>query len=65
MGMETELRTKDFMQAVLQALDINAVVQHVHIRQMVYVEGNGEMFTRETLIKCSLSTASIDKVEPV
>ena len=46
MGMETELGRADFSQAVLRVLESNAVAQHVHIRQMVYVEGNGEMFTR-------------------
>jgi branched-chain amino acid aminotransferase len=46
MGMETQLNSAEFLQAVLQALDVNAVAQDVHIRQMVYVEAGGEMFTR-------------------
>lgn len=46
MGMETELKSADFSRAVLLAVAANAVTQNVHIRQMVYVEGRGEMFTR-------------------
>jgi branched-chain amino acid aminotransferase len=46
MGMETDLRGVDFSRAVLQVLEANTVAQNVHIRQMVYVEGEGEMFTR-------------------
>ena len=46
MGLDTELSGVEFSQAVLQVLENNAVAQHVHIRQMLYVEGDGEMFTR-------------------
>jgi branched-chain amino acid aminotransferase len=46
MRMDTELTATDFTQAVLLVLGANAVRQDVHIRQMVYVEGGGEMFTR-------------------
>jgi branched-chain amino acid aminotransferase len=46
MGIETSLSSADFSRAVLQVLEANAVAQNVHIRQMVYVEGEGEMFTR-------------------
>ena len=46
MGMETDLRSRDFSQAVLHVLEANAVAQDVHVRQMVYVDGEGEMFTR-------------------
>lgn len=45
MGMDTELDSMDFFQAVLHTLEANAVTENVHIRQMVYVLGEGEMFT--------------------
>ena len=46
MGMDTKLGSADFADAVLRTLQANAVTENVHIRQMVYVEGEGEMFTR-------------------
>jgi branched-chain amino acid aminotransferase len=46
MGMDTELNNEAFSRAVLHVLRKNSVNQNVHIRQMVFVEGNGEMFTK-------------------
>jgi len=46
MRMETILTHADFSQAVLRALQSNAVKENVHVRQMVYVDGGGEMFAR-------------------
>ena len=46
MRMETSLTGIDLSEAVLRVLEANAVSQDVHIRQMVYVDGGGEMFTR-------------------
>lgn len=45
MRMETALTSADFAQAVLHVLAANKVRQDVHIRQMIYVDGGGEMFT--------------------
>jgi branched-chain amino acid aminotransferase len=44
MRMQTELTAADYSDAVLQALRANSVRENVHIRQMVYVDGGGEMF---------------------
>ena len=44
--METELGAADFSRTVLQAIEANGVSQHVHIRQLVYVDAGGEMFTQ-------------------
>src|SRR4029453_6326103 len=44
MRMETTLAAADFSPAVLQVLAENQVRQHAHVRQMVYVDGPGEMF---------------------
>jgi branched-chain amino acid aminotransferase len=42
--MECGLTASDFSNAVLQTLRENGVRQTAHIRQMVYVDGYGEMF---------------------
>ncbi|MBM3802021.1 MAG: branched-chain amino acid aminotransferase [Acidimicrobiia bacterium] len=44
MRMDSALTASDFSTAVLRTLRENAVRQTVHIRQMVYVDGQGEMF---------------------
>src|SRR4051794_40517823 len=44
MRMQTELPAADYSDAVLQVLRANSVRENVHIRQMVYVDGGGEMF---------------------
>jgi branched-chain amino acid aminotransferase len=44
MRMETELTAEDYSDQVLQALRLNAMQTNAHIRQMVYVDGPGEMF---------------------
>ena len=46
MRMDTKLTHADFSRAVLQLLDANAVRENVHVRQMVYVDGEGEMSAR-------------------
>jgi len=44
MRMESNLREEDFSKAVLEVLKANMVKDDVHIRQMIYVEGFGQMF---------------------
>ncbi|MDE0432838.1 MAG: aminotransferase class IV [Bryobacterales bacterium] len=44
MRMDTRLMAKDYSSAVLRVLEANAIRQDAHIRQMVYVDGPGEMF---------------------
>ena len=44
--MDTELNSEAYSRAVAEVLMGNSVAQNVHIRQMVFVEGNGEMFTK-------------------
>ncbi|MCI0627540.1 MAG: aminotransferase class IV [Acidobacteria bacterium] len=44
MRMETDLREEDFSKAVLDVLRANSVKEDVHIRQMMYVAGSGQMF---------------------
>ena len=44
MRMDTRLTAKDYSSAVLRVLEANAIRQDAHIRQMVYVDGPGEMF---------------------
>ena len=44
MRMETELMANDYGSSVLRVLGANSIRQDVHIRQMVYVDGPGEMF---------------------
>jgi len=44
--MDTELNSEAYSCAVAEVLMGNSVAQNVHIRQMVFVEGNGEMFTK-------------------
>ena len=44
MRMETPLTATDYSSAVLRVLEANAIRQDAHIRQMVYVDGPGEMF---------------------
>ena len=44
MRMDTRLTAEDYSSAVLRVLDANAIRQDAHIRQMVYVDGPGEMF---------------------
>jgi branched-chain amino acid aminotransferase len=44
MRMQTELTAANYSNAVLQVLRANSVRENVHIRQMVYVDGGGEMF---------------------
>ncbi len=44
MRMETTLNKGDYASAVLETLRENDVRQPAHIRQMVYVDGPGEMF---------------------
>src|ERR1041384_4548116 len=38
MRMDTALRSADYTQAVIKTLRENAIRQHAHIRQMVYVD---------------------------
>jgi len=47
MRMQTELTASDYSNAVLQVLRANSVRENVHIRQMVYVDGGGEMFVTD------------------
>lgn len=44
MRMDTRLTAKDYSSAVLRVLEANAIRQDAHVRQMVYVDGPGEMF---------------------
>jgi branched-chain amino acid aminotransferase len=44
MRMNTPLASPDYERAVLQALEANEIVQSAHIRQMVWVDGGGEVF---------------------
>lgn len=44
MRMDTRLTAGDYSSAVLRVLEANAIRQDAHIRQMVYVDGPGEMF---------------------
>ena len=44
MRMDTRLTAKDYSSAVLRVLEANEIRQDAHIRQMVYVDGPGEMF---------------------
>lgn len=44
MRMDTRLTVGDYSSAVLRVLEANAIRQDAHIRQMVYVDGPGEMF---------------------
>ena len=44
MRMETKLTAADYSSAVLRVLEANAIRQDAHVRQMVYVDGPGEMF---------------------
>ena len=44
MRMDTRLTAEDYSSAVLRVLEANAIRQDAHIRQMVYVDGPGEMF---------------------
>jgi branched-chain amino acid aminotransferase len=44
MRFDTKLNRADFCRAVLQLLEANQIRQHAHIRQMLYVDGPGEMF---------------------
>lgn len=44
MRMDTRLTAGDYSSAVLRVLEANAIHQDAHIRQMVYVDGPGEMF---------------------
>src|SRR5262249_48005455 len=44
MRMETDLAEEDFSGAVLETLKANSIKEDVHIRQMVYVDGSGQMF---------------------
>ncbi|MFN0168237.1 MAG: aminotransferase class IV [Bryobacteraceae bacterium] len=46
MRMETELNQRDFSAAVVEVLDANEIRQSAHVRQMVWVDGGGEMFER-------------------
>lgn len=44
MRMDTRLTAGDYSSAVMRVLEANAIRQDAHIRQMVYVDGPGEMF---------------------
>ncbi|MGH9427384.1 MAG: branched-chain-amino-acid transaminase [Terriglobia bacterium] len=44
MRMETDLGEEDFSKAVLEVLKANSIKEDVHIRQMIYVAGSGQMF---------------------
>src|SRR6266508_505647 len=44
MRMDTQLRRAEYADAVLHVLRSNNVQCHAHIRQMVYVDGPGEVF---------------------
>lgn len=44
MRMETDLGEEDFSKAILKVLKANSIKGDVHIRQMVYVAGSGQMF---------------------
>ena len=44
MRMETDLTATDFSAAVVKVLEANSVKENVHIRQMVWVDGSGQMY---------------------
>ena len=56
MRMETDLTARDYCGAVLRVLEANSIRQDVHIRQMVYVDGPGEMFGTGPVSHCVIAS---------